>query len=360
MPSLDTVPLTISPSQWASYVLNQGSGFTQAISYVIPYGPSSDQSVSYTVMLGTPCWESYTQKLLGYLAPEVFPAKDDAASLLHQVFSMVARELTSCTETVTVTNSSDARGDGAFHVHVRFEPVLTVPLIERVDANGNVLETYTVTAISGRTITISGITPPKAGDNLVVSYTYTHKGLEGAVQDALLQLNILTSTGDFLDTWGQWFGVPRNLTGTYGSASYGSGLYGVPGAEDDAHYSRRIIDRVLQSRDTKVAIIAAVQTVTGGSPYIVEWINPNNPVGFIFAVNPANFWNGTESAAALSEHLIMGRTARFRNGAVPGGGAYVFEVWVPQGSGYSASALLNIVNQYKCAGSRAFIRFQGT
>jgi hypothetical protein len=154
--------------------------------------------------------------------------------------------------------------------------------------------------------------------------------------------------------------VPRQLTGTYGSDTYGHGLYGVAGTEDDAHFSRRIIDRVLQSRNTKVAIVAAVKTVTGGTPYIVEWIDPNTPVGFIFNVTGNPTWAGGESAADLSKHLIMGRTARFRNGTTPGGGAYVFEVWVPQGSGYSVPRLMEIVNAYKAAGTRAFIRFQGT
>jgi hypothetical protein len=116
----------------------------------------------------------------------------------------------------------------------------------------------------------------------------------------------------------------------------------------------------LQSRNTKAAIIGAVRTVTGGNPYIVEWFDPENPSGFIFKVTADPNWTGGESAAAMSKHLIFGRTARFRNGSVPGGGAYVFEVWVPQGSGYSEGQLLEIVRQYKAAGTKAFIRFQGT
>lgn len=359
MPSLDTIPLTISPDQTANYEFPVGSGLNQSVSYFEPYGPGSDQLVSYN-LTGIPCWEPYTQALLGYLAPEVFRAQADSNSLLHQVMAMVAREISGCTESVTFTGS-DARGLGTFAVRVRFGPIVSVTSVQRVDGSGNILETYTVTGTDGdKQINLSGVTPPKAGDNLLVTYTYLHKGLEFATLEALQQLNILTSTGDFLDAWGQWFGIPRQITGTYGSDTYGDGRYGTPGTEDDAHYSRRIIDRVLQTRNTKASIIAAVQTATGGNVYIVEWFDPSNPTGFILAVNPASFWAGGESPSAISEHLIFGRTARFRNGAVPGGGSFVFDVYVPKGSGYSVPRLLEIVNAYRSAGTRAFIRFQGT
>jgi hypothetical protein len=334
----------------------------QEFNYTVPLGPNNTQTFSYdlTAPITTKCWEPYTQRLLNYLAPQVFRAKDNESSLLHQVFSAVARELSACTEVVALALTPDARGDGNFHVHVRFNPVLTVPLVERVDGSGAVLTTYTVTAIDDRTISVSGSPSPKVGDHLLVTYTYLHKGLEFSVREALLELNILTSTGEFLDEWGRWFGVSRLITGSYGSDTYGGGIYGTAGSEDDAHFSRRIIDRVLQSRNTKASIIGAVRTVTGGNPYIVEWFDPENPSGFIFKVTADPNWTGGESAAAMSKHLIFGRTARFRNGSVPGGGAYVFEVWVPQGSGYSEGQLLEIVRQYKSAGTKAFIRFQGT
>lgn len=362
MASLDTLPLTGSSVQRFSYQLAYPTGHAATFSYRLLIGRSYPQQFEYDleVFTGDPCWESYTQKLLGYLEPRVFRAQIDSTSLLHQVFSMVARELTICTETVALMETDDARGDGNWHVHVRFEPVLEVPLVQRVDDDGNILEEYAVEDVDGRTLTVSGAVAPKAGDNLVVTYSYLHKGLEYGVREALQQLNILTSTDDFLDEWGRWFGVPRQATGNYGDVIYGSGTYGVPGAEDDAHYSRRIIDRVLQSRNTKPAIVGAVQTVTGGSPYIVEWLDPVNPTGWIYNVAGEDPWDGTESAAALSKHLIMGRTSRFRNASASGGGAYVFEVWVPPNSGYSAARLLEIVNQYKAAGTRAFIRFQET
>jgi hypothetical protein len=343
MASLDTVPL--------------GSGTVQAISYSTEQGHASTQGLNYFVNL---CWEKYTQRLLGSLCPTVFKAVNDPTSLLHQVMSMVARELSGCTELVTYTGS-DARGDGAFNIHTRFGPIQGVTSVQRVDAAGTVLETYTALSTDGdKTIAVSGTTPAKAGDFLSVTYTYLHKGLEYAVQEALAQLNILTSSGAFLDKWGQWFNTPRNLTGTYGSELYGGGLYGTPGTEDDTHFSRRIIDRVLQTRDTKAAILGAIQTVTGGSPYIVEWFNPKVPTGFIFNVTGSPAWSGGETEAARAKHLIWGKTARFRGKSSAGGGAYVFEVWVPQGTGYSTAQLLAIVRQYRAAGTRAFIRYIGS
>lgn len=360
---LDDLTVTGCPVVYCSAVdAKTYKGTLQTFSYAVPFGALTRQPFSYDLLAPDtdPCWEGYTRRLLDYLAPRVFVAQDDKTSLLHQTFSMVARELSACTESVTLTRTDDARGDGNFHVHLRFEPLLSVPLVERVDGSGAVLETYTVTGTDGRTVTVSGVTSPKAGDHLLVTYTYTHKGLEFAVREALLELNILTSTGEFLDEWGRWFGVGRLITGTYGSDTYGGGLYGVSGTEDDAHFSRRIIDRVLQTRNTKAAIIAAVKTVTGGSPYIVEWFDAANPVAWIFKVTGDPAWSGGESAAALSKHLIWGRTARFRSSTAMGGGAYVFDVWVPQGSGYSAAQLLEIVKQYKAAGTKAFIRFQGT
>jgi hypothetical protein len=360
MASLDTISYPVGGLQSFSYSQAAPLGGLRLFRYGLAWGTLQQQAFTYDLVAGPPCWESRAQRLLDYLCPQVFKAVGDTGSLLHQVMSMVARELSGCTEVVTYAGE-DARGDGNFHVHTRFGEIQTVASVARVDANGNVLENYTVVSTDGeKTITVSGVVAPRAGDHLAITYTYLHKGLEVSVRDALLQLNILTSNGDFLDEWGRWFGVPRQNTGTYGSDTYGGGIYGTTGTEDDAPYSRRIIDRVLQSRNTKVAIINAVKTVTGGSPYIVEWIDPATPVGFIFNVTGQPTWSGGETAVALSKHLIMGRTARFRNGATPGGGAYVFEVWVPQGSGYSAPRLLEIVNAYRAAGTKAYIRFQGT
>lgn len=297
------------------------------------------------------CWESLTQKLLGYLGA---PFRKAAEGLLWSLFSTVARELSTCTSTV-VLGSGEARGGGTFTLPTTFEPITGVAGVRRVSALGALLESYTVVSWSGREVTVAGVTPPKAGDYLQVDYSYTHNGLLGRVEQALFELNILTATGTFLDAWGSWFGMTRLKTGKYGEAPYGPGQkYGSGGVEADSTFSRRIIDRVTLGRNTSVAILNAVRRLTGGSPYLVNWNDSSGNNAFIFRPTTTPAWLGE---ADTRKHLIWGRTSRFVRGSATNGGAFVFEVWVPSGSGYSTATLLALVNSYKPASSKAIIRY---
>lgn len=60
-----------------------------------------------------------------------------------------------------------------------------------------------------------------------------------------LELMILTSTGRWLDTWGEWFGVPRNS------------------GEEDQQYSKRIIETTVRPKNTKPAIENAIDSTLG-------------------------------------------------------------------------------------------------
>lgn len=297
------------------------------------------------------CWETLTQKLLGYLGA---PFRKASEGLLWSLFSTVARELSTCTSQV-VLHSGEARGGGTFTLPTTFEPITGVAGVRRVSALGALLESYTVVSWSGRNITVSGTTAPKAGDYLQVDYSYTHNGLLGRVEQALFELNILTATGTFLDAWGSWFGMTRLKTGKYGEAPYGPGQkYGTGGVEADSTFSRRIIDRVTLGRNTSVAILNAVRRLTGGTPYLVNWNDSSGNSAFIFRPSTATAWMGETDTR---KHLIWGRTARFVKSSATNGGAFVFEVWVPSGSGYSTATLLALVNSYKPAGSKAIIRY---
>lgn len=297
------------------------------------------------------CWQSLTQRLLDYLGA---PFRKATSGLLWSLLGTFARELTTCISTVRVL-AGEARGGGTFTLPATFEPISVVAGVRRTDSNGTLLETYSVVSWEGRNITVSGVTAPQAGDYLEVDYSYLHNGLLGRVNTALMELNILTSSGTFLDSWGSWFDVNRVRTGKYGEAPYGVGqLYGTGGVETDSTYSNRIIDRVTQGRNTPTAIVAAVQRLTGGSPYIVTWIDSTGDNAFIFRPSGELAWAGE---ADTRRHLIWGRTARFVSRSAANGGAFVFEVWVPSGSGFSTSTLLTIVNQLKPAGSKAYIRY---
>lgn len=330
------------------------TGCLQALTYAVPFGPLTQQSLSWDLPAPTvdACWEPLTQRLLGYLAR---PFKKEKGSLLHTWLSTTARELSGCQEAVVLAASEDARGSGAFEIVTRFEPISAVAAVARVDGGGATLETYAVTGFDGRRISLTGSKAPGQGDRLRVSYTYLHKGLELRVREALLELNILTATGDWLDEWGRWFNTPRLATGKYGTVKYGGGKYGTSGRESDTQYSRRIIDKIKQRRNTVPAIIEAVKRVTGGEPYIVEWFGAGASRGWVYKVTEEPYWTG---AADPQKHLIWGQTSRFLTAAVAGGGPCTIEVWMPQGTGHTAEHILQIVNQYKAAGIQVFIRYQ--
>lgn len=357
MASLDTVPLTGADTTAFTYTLGVFGAGVQSFDYIMPAGPSSEGTFAYfldTFVATTFCWDGMGTRLLNYLGR---PFIQTLTSLLGWFMRTLARELTICTETVSFTDSTDARGTGNFTLEVRFQPISAVTVVKRVDENGATLETYTVTGYDGRLISVTGSTSPKAGDRFHVSYSYTHEGLEFNVTQALAELNILTATGDFLDRWGVLLNVGRIRTGKYGTMLYGSTTYGTAGTESDGNFSRRIIATVTGSRNTPTAILAAVQKLTGGSPYIVEWAGSGGHRGFIFRPTGTPVWMGEETAEGTRHHLIWGKTARFINHSVSNGGAYVFEVWVPSGSGLTASQLLTVVNALKPAGSKAYIRY---
>jgi hypothetical protein len=356
MASLDTVPLTGPSVQSFAYTVGVPGGVVQTFTYVCPSGPPSDQAFSYNIPANTSyCWDSKAQRLLEYLGA---PFLKTVTGLLGFFMRTVARELSTCTEVVTMTGTSDARGTGAFSIEVRFHPIEAVNTVTRVDVNGSVLETYTVTGYDGRLVSLTGVTPPRQGDRLAVTYSYRHQGLEFDVNQALKELNILTASSIYLDQWGSLFNVARGRSGKYGSLQYGVGnKYGTAGSESDGNYSRRLIATVTANRNTKTAIIAAVQKLTGGSPYIVEWAGNTSHRAFIFRPSGDPAWAGQNTEVGQAKHLIWGKTARFINTSVSNGGAYVFEVWVPSGTGLTTSQILTVVNSLKVAGSKAYIRF---
>lgn len=71
------------------------------------------------------------------------------------------------------------------------------------------------------------------------------------IDEAIKELYLLTSTGEFLDYWGEFFGVPRS-------------------GRDDAHYRQFIIDETLRPRVNPIAIENAVEALTGKSVEIYE------------------------------------------------------------------------------------------
>lgn len=341
------------------------------------------------------CWDVVTKRLLSYLAD---PFNQDPQSRLGRLMASFARELSGCTESVTLTNSRDIRGDGSYTITTRFDPITGVSLVRRLNKKGGGLQTYQVDSFDGRRITLKkGIkygnvkygqsaysgSPLKQGDIIEVTYTYLHKGLEFRIREALQELNILTSTGDFLDRWGRLFGVSRLTTGKYGSVKYGSIKYGGSGLEGDTQYARRIINSILQVRNTKTAILSAVKPLIGrspyqtgvygkvkygksnkygstsGQPYIIEWLEPGVDRGWVFKPTTKSPWRGENNEQATKHHLIWGINARFLNSLVTGGGGCVVEVWVPPpsaGASYSLLQVLQVANSKKAAGIRIYVR----
>jgi hypothetical protein len=343
MANLDTAPLTTST--------------VQAGHYSLAFGPSSTQEAEYdlTGAEGAECWFPLGQRLLQYFA-KPFNTRTPL-NLLERLMATVARELSGCSEIVALTDSPDARGDGAFHVFTRFAPITQVLAVKRVDEDGNVLEVYNVTEFNENKITVTGAKAPGHGDRLLVTYSYLFGGLEYHVRQALLELNVLTASGTFLDAWGRWFGVARQILGGYGSLLYGDAVYGADGRESDTRYSRRIIDRVTMARNAPNAIRDAVERVTGGPVYVIDWLDPTYASGWIYKVAADADWAGGSAPGDIAHHLIWGRTSRFINANSSGGGACVFEVIIPLDSPVPLASVLQVANAYKAAGTRCFVRY---
>jgi hypothetical protein len=327
-------------------------------------------AAALTTSMTSSCWDGITQRLLGYLAP-LFTR--DSGSLLGRFLASLARELSNCAESVSLVKSRDVRGDGTFTIQTLFEPIESVASVNRVAEDGTVLEGYTVESFDGRKITLAkqarygsfkygarryGFgTPPRRGDILEAGYSYTHTGLEYRIRRALLELNVLTATGEFLDAWGRWFNVPRLSVGRYGSFKYGAGKYGGHSFESDSQYSRRIIARVQQSRNTKPDILAAVKTITG-SAYMVEWFERGADRGWVFRPSDLAPWMGEDTEGATRFHAIFGLTTRFLNLNTDGGGRCTAEIWVPQSNAYTVAQVLQMANAYKAAAIRLFVRYR--
>lgn len=282
------------------------------------------------------CWPDRARRLRDYFAP---PFDSDAGGALGTLLSAVARELTGCSRPETVTGDP-VRSGRPFQVTTRFGPLTAATGVFAVDAGGQVTASYPILGFDDRTIFLSGAATPLAGDRLVADYSYQQEGIERRVQAALAQLNLGTAGGEFLEAWGAFFGVMRLPAGT--------------GLETDGQMAARILDRVQQSRNTETAIIAAVRRLTGGHPYLLSWFDAGHGNGFVFNFTPASPWMG----GGADGHLIWGKNARFLNGNAVIGGQCVFEVWIPAGSPYSDAQILNVVNMYKAAGTKAIIRHQ--
>ncbi len=139
--------------------------------------------------------------------------------------------------------------------------------------------------------------------------------------------------GAFLDRWGSWFAVPRLNDG-----------------EADGPYARRIMTVLTASRNSKTAILAAVQSLVGPSAYMLEWFDVLN--SWIYKWTPDPHWTGGDPAG----HLIWGLTSRFQTNdltMVPG----QFEVWVPAGSGYTTAQIQAVVDRHKAAGTQGLLRY---
>lgn len=284
------------------------------------------------------CWDALTDRLLAYLGKPFNTASGDN---LWQTFSAIARELTGCSRSERL-EGGDARAAatslsaGTSVVVPRFSPIERVTGVFRMDATGTVvIDSYPVLSWDDTTITVGGSIPARSGDLLVVDYSYTHKALEKRVLEALADLNIRTATGGFLDSWATFFGMTR--------------LFGL---ETDSQFGARIIDRVLASRNTRPAILAAVTRLTGGSPFIVEWWEPEPGGPWVFKPLASPIWTGGDT----TNHLIWGRTARFFTPSGASNPPCTFEVWVPAGSPYSDAQILAVVNSYKAAGTTAIIK----
>lgn len=330
MASLDTVLLTGPGLTSFHYGVGvPGPGLT-SFHYGAARGPAATSAFHYDVARASGyCWDALAQRLGRYLAPPFDPAPSTRLGLWLRA---VARELSGCTETVSLLAAADGRGTGTFTVTVRFEPITGVTAAQRLGAAGQVLESYTVLGYGDRTITLAGVQAPAAGDRLRVTYQYEQAGVEVRVTEALAQLNLGTAEGEFLDRWGSWFAVPR-----------------LGDSELDGPYARRIMSTITASRNTKRAILTAVRALVGPTAYMVEGFEVNLSD---WVYKPAGDlpWLG----GSPDSHLVWGKTSRFLQSGASGGPG-TFQVWVPSGSGYTTGQIQAVVDAHKASGTRGTI-----
>ncbi|BCI68061.1 hypothetical protein [Acetobacter aceti] len=110
--------------------------------------------------------------------------------------------------------------------------------------------------------------------------------------------------------------------------------------ETDAAYRQRIINQLRATKNTRAAIIAAVQAVTGTTPTIIEQTNADDCKGYGSTANP-------------SAGGGYGYGAGLHNGHLSGG---QFFITVQRGSVTDDSIILNAINSTKAVGAIAWTR----
>lgn len=120
------------------------------------------------------------------------------------------------------------------------------------------------------------------------------------------------------------------------------GLNGFPrlSSETDAAYRARIIAELVAEKNTRAAIIAAVEAVTGTTPAVIEQTNATDCKGFGSSATPSAGGGYGYGSGLHYGHLSGGQ----------------FFITVPRGSVTDDSIILNAINSTKAAGVVAWVR----
>lgn len=121
---------------------------------------------------------------------------------------------------------------------------------------------------------------------------------------------------------------------------FGFGAFARLIGESDAAYRARIIDELRVTKNTRAAIIAAVQSVTGTTPVVIEQTNATDCKGY-------------GSSASPSAGGGYGYGSGLHHGHLSGG---QFFITVQRGSVTDDTIILNAINSTKAAGVVAWVR----
>lgn len=121
---------------------------------------------------------------------------------------------------------------------------------------------------------------------------------------------------------------------------FGTGAFPRLTGETDAAYRQRIIDALVAEKNTRAAIIAAVQSVTGTTATIIEQTNATDCKGFGSAKVPSAGGGYGYGSGLHYGHLSGGQ----------------FFITVQRGSVTDDSIILNAINSTKAAGVVAWVR----
>lgn len=147
-------------------------------------------------------------------------------------------------------------------------------------------------------------------DTVYIVEIIDFKGYMQNFQDALLQISLATADGEWIDFWGEFFGLPR--------------LFLVGGYENDSFYKSRILKEITRAKGTKAVLLEEIKKYFNSDlAEIIEYhqtgiwdgpvLNPTDPA---FGLNPYQFYVNSPTQRAPSAKFIKTGT----NLEVPGYG----------------------------------------